>query len=73
MEREGKKMIHMEVGEPDFQPPQIVKKALEEVFDKGFLKYGNAKGLPAFREALAKYSSEKFGVTVLQDSIRRKV
>jgi aspartate aminotransferase len=59
----------MEVGEPDFQPPQIVKKALEEVFDKGFLKYGNAKGLPAFREALAKYSSEKFGVTVLQDSI----
>ena len=69
MEREGKKMIHMEVGEPDFQPPQIVKKALEEVFDKGFLKYGNAKGLPVFREALAKYSSEKFGVTVLQDSI----
>lgn len=69
MEREGKKMIHMEVGEPDFQPPQIVKKALEEVFDKGFLKYGNAKGLPVFRETLAKYSSEKFGVTVLQDSI----
>lgn len=69
MELEGKKMIHMEVGEPDFQPPQIVKKALEEVFDKGFLKYGNAKGLPAFREALAKYSSEKFGATVLQDSI----
>jgi len=69
MELEGKKIIHMEVGEPDFQPPKIVKKALEEVFDKGFLKYGNAKGLPAFREALAKYSSEKFGVTVSQDEI----
>ncbi len=69
MERDGKKIIHMEVGEPDFPPPQIVKKALEEVFDKGFLKYGNAKGLPSFREALAKYSSEKFGVEVSQDNI----
>ena len=69
MELEGKKIIHMEVAEPDFQPPKIVRKALEEVFDKGFLKYGNAKGLPVFREALAKYSSEKFGVTVSQDEI----
>ncbi len=69
MEREGKKIIHMEVGEPDFSPPQIVKKALEEVFDKGFLKYGNAKGLPSFRNALAKYSSDKFGATVTQDNI----
>jgi len=69
MEREGKKIIHMEVGEPDFSPPQIVKKALEEVFDKGFLKYGNAKGLPSFRSALAKYSSDKFGATVTQDNI----
>ena len=69
MEREGKKIIHMEIGEPDFSPPQIVKKALEEVFDKGFLKYGNAKGLPSFRSALAKYSSDKFGATVTQDNI----
>ena len=69
MEREGKKIIHMEVGEPDFLPPQIVKTALEEVFDKGFLKYGNAKGMPSFREALAKYSSKKFGVAVTQDNI----
>ena len=52
MELEGKKIIHMEVGEPDFLPPQIVKKALKEVFDKGFLKYGQAKGMPSFRDAL---------------------
>ncbi|MGI0056390.1 MAG: aminotransferase class I/II-fold pyridoxal phosphate-dependent enzyme [Nitrosarchaeum sp.] len=69
MEQEGKKIIHMEVGEPDFLPPQIVRKALEEVFDKGFLKYGQAKGLPSFRDALAKYSSKKFGVNVSQDNI----
>lgn len=69
MELEGKKIIHMEVGEPDFPPPPIVRKALEEVFDKGFFKYGQAKGMPSFREALAKYSSKKFGVNVSQDNI----
>ncbi|MFM9876114.1 MAG: aminotransferase class I/II-fold pyridoxal phosphate-dependent enzyme [Nitrosarchaeum sp.] len=69
MEQEGKKIIHMEVGEPDFLPPLIVKKALEDVFDKGFLKYGQAKGMTSFREALAKYSSKKFGVDILQENI----
>jgi len=69
MELEGKKIIHMEVGEPDFLPPQIVRKALEEVFDKGFLKYGQSKGLPLFRNALAKYASKKFGVSISQDNI----
>ena len=69
MEQEGKKIIHMEVGEPDFLPPKNVKKALEEVFEKGFLKYGQPKGLPVFREALAKYSTDKFGVNISADNI----
>ncbi|MEO2200876.1 MAG: chorismate mutase, partial [Nitrosopumilus sp.] len=34
LEQEGKKIIHMEVGEPDFLPPEIVKKSLSEVFDE---------------------------------------
>ena len=49
LERQGKKIIHLEVGEPDFQPPITVKKSLSEVYDKGFGKYGPAKGLPEFR------------------------
>ena len=69
LEAQGKKIIHMEVGEPDFLPPKIVKDALEEVFDKGFLKYGQAKGIPVFREALAKYVSKKFNVNIQQDNI----
>ena len=48
----------MEVGEPDFMPPIKAKKALEKVYDKGFMKYGQAKGLPQFRKALAEYSSK---------------
>ena len=69
MEQEGKKIIHMEVGEPDFLPPEIVRKAFEEVFDKGFLKYGQVRGMPSFREALAKYASKKFNVNVLEENI----
>jgi len=52
----------MEVGEPDFLPPDIVKKSLSEVFEKGFIKYGQAKGMPIFRDSLAKYVSKKFNV-----------
>ncbi|CAD6514733.1 Aminotransferase class I and II [metagenome] len=69
MEQEGKKIIHMEVGEPDFAPPEIVKNALQEVFDKGFVKYGQARGLPSFRDALAKYASKKFNVNVSEENI----
>ena len=69
LEQQGKKIIHMEVGEPDFLPPTIVKNALNEVFDKGFLKYGQARGMPIFRDALAKYVSEKFNTNVTQENI----
>ena len=69
LEQEGKKIVHMEVGEPDFTPPEIVKKSLSEVFDEGFMKYGQARGMPKFREALAKYVSEKFNAEVTQENI----
>ncbi|MBA4458322.1 MAG: aminotransferase class I/II-fold pyridoxal phosphate-dependent enzyme [Nitrosopumilaceae archaeon] len=69
LEQQGKNIIHMEVGEPDFLPPTIVKSALEEVYDKGFLKYGQAKGMPIFREALANHVNKKFNVNVSQENI----
>jgi aspartate aminotransferase len=69
LEEQGKKIIHMEVGEPDFLPPKIVKNALEEVFDKGFLKYGQVKGMPIFRKALVKYIYKKFNVNITQENI----
>ena len=55
LEEQGKKIIHLEVGEPDFKPPKEVKTALEEVYDKGYGKYGPAKGITELRKALAKY------------------
>jgi len=59
LEEEGKKIIHLEVGEPDFKPPKEVKTALEEVYDKGYGKYGSPKGITELRKALAGYG--RFG------------
>ena len=53
LEEEGKKIIHLEVGEPDFKPPKEVKNALAEVYDKGYGKYGSAKGITELRKALS--------------------
>ena len=61
MERQGKKIIHMEVGEPDFFPPSSVKSALAQVYDMGYTKYGDSKGMADFRQALAGHITKTFG------------
>jgi aspartate aminotransferase len=53
LEEEGKEIIHLEVGEPDFKPPKEVKTALAEAYDKGYGKYGPAKGIKELRNELA--------------------
>lgn len=69
LEQQGKKIIHMEVGEPDFMPPTIVKTALEEAYDKGYVRYGQAKGIPELRKALAENVSKTFGINVNEENI----
>src|SRR3990167_6333118 len=69
LEQQGKKIIHMEVGEPDFHPPKVVKKALSQVYDKGFTKYGESKGMLEFRMALAKKTSERYGTKTKTENI----
>ena len=69
LEQQGKKIIHLEVGEPDFPPPINVKKSLSEVYDKGFGKYGPAKGLPEFRTKLAEFVNSNFDAKVDLENI----
>ncbi len=69
LEEQGKSIIHMEVGEPDFFPPKIVKNALEEVYDKGFVKYGQVKGMSQFLSALAKKTNEKYTLDIKNENI----
>ena len=72
LEQQGKKIIHMEVGEPDFMPDPVIKTAMAEAYDKGLVRYGPALGMPALREALAKFCSKKFGSQVSKENIDRK-
>jgi len=69
LEEQGKSIIHMEVGEPDFPPPKIVKDALEEVYDKGFVKYGQVKGMSQFLSAIAKKTNEKYTSDIKKENI----
>jgi aspartate aminotransferase len=69
MEKEGKKIIHMEVGEPDFYPPKVVKSALSEVYDKGYTKYGDSKGMPEFRDVLAKKVSLSYEIKIQAQNV----
>lgn len=64
LEKQGKKIIHMEIGEPDFPPPKAVNNALSQVYDMGYTKYGDSKGMMEFREDLARYATKTFGAKV---------
>jgi len=69
LERQGKKIVHMEVGEPDFMPPGIVRTAMQESFDRGFVKYGQAAGRAEFRKALAEKTSKDYGIQTSEENI----
>ncbi|GIT54997.1 MAG: hypothetical protein Ct9H300mP17_01560 [Candidatus Nitrosopelagicus sp.] len=46
-----------------------MKKSLSEVYDKGFGKYGPAKGLPEFRTKLAEFANDNFGARVNLENV----
>lgn len=52
-EQKGQKVIHLEVGEPDFDTPQHIKDAAIKAMNEGFVKYTSSKGIPELREAIA--------------------
>ena len=60
LERNGKDIIHLEVGEPDFKPPENVQHGLLEIYDRGFGKYGPSEGIPEFRNSIAEFANNHF-------------
>ena len=54
LESSGKKIIHLEVGEPDFPPPRSLKKALTESYKRKQYHYTDSRGLLKLRQAIAK-------------------
>ena len=60
LEAEGKSIIHMEVGEPDFPPPVQVRKELRSIYDKGKFHYTQTAGIAELRERLSRYITTFF-------------
>jgi aspartate aminotransferase len=54
LERQGKEIVHLEIGEPDFDTPAHIREAAKRALDDGATHYGPAAGLPELREAVAK-------------------
>jgi len=67
LERQGKKIIHLEIGEPDFDTPKNVVEAGIDALKAGWTHYGPAAGLPELRTAIAEDISRSRGVKVTSD------
>ncbi len=69
LEAQGRSIIHMEIGEPDFQTPQPVIDAALRAVAGGNMHYLPALGMPALRNAIARCYGERYGVDVSPDRI----
>lgn len=69
LERQGKSIVHLEIGEPDFDTPEHIRDAAKQALDDGFTHYGASAGQIELREAIAKHQTERQGYDVSADSV----
>jgi aspartate/methionine/tyrosine aminotransferase len=69
LEAQGKNIIHLEIGEPDFPTPRHVIEAGKHALDEGWTKYGPTAGFPEFRAAIAEYISRTRKIKVDADNV----
>ncbi len=62
MAAKGVKVIHFEIGRPDFDTPAHIKEAAKKALDQGLVHYTPNAGMPALREALAAPMAEQKGI-----------
>ena len=69
LEAQGRDIIHLEIGEPDFDTPENIIEAGCDALRKGFTHYGPSAGMMELREAIAKYVAKTRRVTVAPDEV----
>jgi aspartate/methionine/tyrosine aminotransferase len=69
LEKQGKEIVHLEIGEPDFDTPRNIKDAAVKAINAGYTHYGPSAGLPDFREAIAQYVSKTRGIKAEADEV----
>jgi aspartate/methionine/tyrosine aminotransferase len=62
LEGSGREIIHLEIGEPDFDTPDNIKAAAKNALDAGYTHYGPAQGLADLRTAVAEHMTSRLGV-----------
>jgi aspartate aminotransferase len=69
LEAQGKDIVHLEIGEPDFDTPQNVIDAGVKALKGGWTHYGPSAGLPALRKAIAEDVSKSRGISVVPEEV----
>jgi aspartate/methionine/tyrosine aminotransferase len=69
LEREGKEIIHLEIGEPDFDTPEFIKEEAIKALREGVTHYTDTQGIPELRLAIAAHYHSKYGVNVDPDNV----
>jgi aspartate aminotransferase len=69
LEAEGRKVIHLEIGEPDFDTPAHITEAAERALRDGFTHYNPAAGIPELKEAVAAFFSRTGRLDVSPDRV----
>ncbi|MGA2766987.1 MAG: pyridoxal phosphate-dependent aminotransferase [Candidatus Bathyarchaeia archaeon] len=58
LEKQGKEVVHLEIGEPDFDTPKNIKEAAVKALNSGYTHYTPSAGMPELRQAVAEYISK---------------
>jgi aspartate/methionine/tyrosine aminotransferase len=69
LEHQGREIVHLEIGEPDFDTPKNIVEAAVGALRSGWTHYGPSAGLPELRQAIAEDVSRRRGVTVQSDEV----
>ena len=69
LEAQGRRVIHLEIGEPDFDTPRYIRKAAADALEAGFTHYGPSAGLPEFRRLIAERWSRERDIPCDADNV----
>jgi aspartate/methionine/tyrosine aminotransferase len=69
LEKQGREIIHLEIGEPDFDTPKNIRDAATKAMNSGYTHYVPAAGIPELREAIAEYISKTRHIDVKPEEV----
>ena len=69
LEKQGREIIHLEIGEPDFATPKNIRDAATKALNAGYTHYVPAAGIPELREAIAEYISKTRKIDVAPEEV----